>query len=1061
MWLSIAKRQRRQSSLVVFFDQLLRLRLRRLRPVSAHARRLSGQTLRTLPVLAILLYESPASALGLGELRTQSSLNQPFYGEIDLYEVDANALDSVKASLASRSAFEQVGIERPFTLTRLQFTPMIGPRGQPIIQVMTREPIREPYLDLLVEVVWPGGRLVKEYAVLLDPPALGGQPSARAPAPRHPSKTLQSPLAAAAEGSTGIEPASATSLLPSADSSEAEAKPGSRSVPAAASSRATWAEAKGEDLSINVEIPAAVAEIDFPLRYGPVPSGAGLVVIARRLAPPGATLEQTIMALYRNSQDAFFNSDINRLRVGAELVIPTADELFALGPEVARKQYRAALAGRPVVKRPLTDIDARLTIATPETTGVAVADAASDEQGQVDLEGPGLLTELEPEQEPAITSELSFADGTEPSLADASEPPSTQGSAEELADAPDPRSPEATAATRSPSQADGVLKAELLLLREVSEANRQEANELRTRIKSLEAQLDDIRRLLELRNTRLAGLATQGFADEALNQGPVLADADESPSRSAAGSTAGRDTGSDVVEAGPGLDPVGVMNAWRQAMPGWALPLLGVALLLALLALMLQRRRRQASAVDAVDLDDELPGGRAEAHAALPEGLRLDPNWLLAETVCATMAENADQDRGSVSIAAVDQQEASWQGELVELEDLMSGRALAKDKATEQAKMVANERREPELEVALSAPAEQEQEQEQKQKQGPDAIDGLAEAEVFLTYGRYQDAERVLRETIAAVGESPELRYKLAETYVAAGNLAALAPLADRMQSTADPQYDPERWMKIEAALGKEARLSETGLNALDDSVDNAIAGILDDSINEVSANKVSGHEVIKGHDQAIDGHEDDEDLFLDLDELEEKAESSPAQPFRPRSPLDQAAAHRRSQDEAQTRLELDLAALDALTSAESSLAGQLESEPEPEPRPLFSEASEVLGSAEILGPAEAIELPILASLPDDEAVSSGMTPTSDQDLADQASADRSQGALVSGNSAVEHWPIESDEGGDEIGLKLDLARAYLDMEDSDAAGAILQEVVAEGRAEQRRQAEALLAGLR
>jgi pilus assembly protein FimV len=87
------------------------------------------------------------------------------------------------------------------------------------------------------------------------------------------------------------------------------------------------------------------AEIAFPLHYGPVPRGSGLWRVARRLAPPGATVEQTAMALYRNNQDAFVGGDINVLKLRADLYIPSAEELFALDPETASGSFRMRWPG--------------------------------------------------------------------------------------------------------------------------------------------------------------------------------------------------------------------------------------------------------------------------------------------------------------------------------------------------------------------------------------------------------------------------------------------------------------------------------------------------------------------------------------------------------------------------------------------------------------------------------------------------------------------------------------------------------------------------------------------
>ncbi|MEW8397276.1 MAG: hypothetical protein AB2707_14085, partial [Candidatus Thiodiazotropha sp.] len=109
-------------------------------------------------------------ALGLGEIHSQSALNQAFKADIDLLSVSQEELQDVRVSLASREAFEKAGMERPYLLTGLKFTPMLTPAGKPVISISSKDAIREPFLNFLIEVNWPKGRLVREYTVLLDPP---------------------------------------------------------------------------------------------------------------------------------------------------------------------------------------------------------------------------------------------------------------------------------------------------------------------------------------------------------------------------------------------------------------------------------------------------------------------------------------------------------------------------------------------------------------------------------------------------------------------------------------------------------------------------------------------------------------------------------------------------------------------------------------------------------------------------------------------------------------------------------------------------------------------------
>jgi len=127
------------------------------------------QTLLTAVLLALLVGD--AQALGLGGIHVSSALNQPFAAEIDLLDVQPDELDTVKANLADEGEFRKIAIDRPHFLTGLRFKPHVSKAGHPVIQVTSRSPIREPYLDFVLEVNWAKGRFVREYSVLLDLPA--------------------------------------------------------------------------------------------------------------------------------------------------------------------------------------------------------------------------------------------------------------------------------------------------------------------------------------------------------------------------------------------------------------------------------------------------------------------------------------------------------------------------------------------------------------------------------------------------------------------------------------------------------------------------------------------------------------------------------------------------------------------------------------------------------------------------------------------------------------------------------------------------------------------------
>jgi pilus assembly protein FimV len=137
-----------------------------------------------------------AQAAGLGRLQVNSALGQPLRAEIEIVSLQSGEEDSLQARLATREAFQQAGIEMSSALVGLQFA--IDKRGgRPVIRLSTSQAVNEPFLDVLIELSWATGRLVREYTFLLDPAEYKGpsQDSAPAPAAR---PALSAPAAPAA-----------------------------------------------------------------------------------------------------------------------------------------------------------------------------------------------------------------------------------------------------------------------------------------------------------------------------------------------------------------------------------------------------------------------------------------------------------------------------------------------------------------------------------------------------------------------------------------------------------------------------------------------------------------------------------------------------------------------------------------------------------------------------------------------------------------------------------------------------------------------------------------------
>ena len=139
-----------------------------------------------LLLAGILLVAVPltANAVGLGRLKVKSALNEPLNAEIPLTDVSRRDVRSLEAGLAPRSAFEALGIDRPASLSNIKFTISKRLDGTYFIQLTTRQPYAEPFLHMLVQLEWAGGRLSREYTALIDPPYLSSARPSSITAPR-------------------------------------------------------------------------------------------------------------------------------------------------------------------------------------------------------------------------------------------------------------------------------------------------------------------------------------------------------------------------------------------------------------------------------------------------------------------------------------------------------------------------------------------------------------------------------------------------------------------------------------------------------------------------------------------------------------------------------------------------------------------------------------------------------------------------------------------------------------------------------------------------------------
>ncbi|MBX8483851.1 FimV/HubP family polar landmark protein [Pseudomonas cichorii] len=458
---------------------------------------------------ASALSSGMAQALGLGELSVKSTLNQPLVAEIELTQAQGLDAAQVVPSLATTADFAQAGVTRQAFLNDLTFTPVINASGKSVLRITSSKPVRDPYVKFLVQVLWPNGRLLREYSLLLDPPKFSPEAAAAA--------------AAAAPSAPAAAPAQLPAVAPPAAAPAPAAPPAPVQTPEAA-----------------LPPPAA----DKPAQYVTTNNDT-LWEIAAKVRTAG-TVQQTMLAIQALNPDAFIGGNINRLKKGQVLRLPTPQQTTALPQPQAlaevSQQYRAWREGR------------RLPAGTRQVDATRRTRAG---------EAP---------------SQVETRDNL--SLVSASGKPAAKG-----------------------ASGDADLSNKLAVAQEALDTSRRDNAELKSRMNDLQSQLDKLQRLIELKNDQLAKVQA-GAAAPAAPVNPAvpaaLVDANGAPLKPA-GEVAPEDALAAQVATPAADQPLAVEPvAAQEEDPLNAIlnnPVMlgliggGVLLILALLLLFLARRR--------------------------------------------------------------------------------------------------------------------------------------------------------------------------------------------------------------------------------------------------------------------------------------------------------------------------------------------------------------------------------------------------------------------------------------------------------------------------------------
>ena len=291
---------------------------------------LAGRFALTGVALATMLLTSvDAMALGLGRLNVQSGLGETLRAEIDVSSLTADEASNLQVKVASPEAYRAAGVDYNAVLPGTKVTLERRADGRPYLRVISDRSVQEPFVDVILELSWSTGRLVREYTMLFDPPSR----MAAAPAPA---------------------PSTSPNITPARPESPAT-PPRAERRPVAPPKPAPEASAPAEPRRAAAPTPRAAAADDASGDEYKVRPGDTLSRIAGRTQRSGVSLDQMLVALYQANPDAFLGNNMNRLKSGAVLSVPSADAARAVSPSEARQlilaqsadfgAYRQRLAG--------------------------------------------------------------------------------------------------------------------------------------------------------------------------------------------------------------------------------------------------------------------------------------------------------------------------------------------------------------------------------------------------------------------------------------------------------------------------------------------------------------------------------------------------------------------------------------------------------------------------------------------------------------------------------------------------------------------------------------------
>ena len=971
-----------------------------------------------------------AQALGLGEIELQSWLNEPLDAEISLRQSAGVDPGDVFVNVAPEAAYQRVGLERNQFLSKLKFEVVTGSDGNLAINVSSREPVREPYLNFLLELTWPNGRLMREYAVLVDPPVYAEESGVQ--------EQVSAPVSSAASA-----PARQTTTR------------------------------SPESVRREAAVQRAPARGYQPDSFGPTGPSDTLWSIAQRMRPDSSvSMQQMMLAIQDLNPDAFIDGNINKLKRGQVLRAPTLDQIQsrtkAEANRVVARQNEEFQSPRPV--------DATRTAQAESAPAQAAGTAGAD--GTDELK----LLVAEEETSPRTDDEGGSAGG-------------------------------------DGEQAGGADAGNAVAMEEL-DATRRENEELSSRLQDMQEQVQTLQRLLELKNSQLAEL--QGMTQE--EAAAALAAEGESAQASAAGADANAEgETAAATESADAEEPAAQAGESAEAREGESADTEagmaeGSADTTAAMSGAGEQAEASAAEGDSESAEAPATGGDASGSGQSDVTGADTTEQSGADAESAEATESAEAGAPAAAVAPAQEETkpqpkpsqtapAKEKGFFGQLMDTILGNPMYQIALGGGLillllllLLVARKNAKREQDFYDEFNRGEDESADDSVDLGPAAAvagsdqeetaDALTEAETYIAYGRNDQAIEVLETAISREPSRADLRLKLLSVY------------ADNQDRDAfEKQYGEVAALEDESALQEaeairsrldeaesmpsiddlESQLRSDSFSLTDNEPEQALSfetpeqepeedWSLSDELKadefEAAADEVKENEFGElESDSSLETDADDNSVEFDLSDFELDAEDAG---------LDQLDSEQPAEEEIDLGLEgesLDESFLDELDAELEKVSGEegsleeldledssldeLELDVSDEDLALMEEFSEDSESPEVdeeLGLEDALQeleteedplgdVPVVEPEPEAEAV----TPATGLDIDE---------------SDLEDDDFDFLAGTDEAATKLDLARAYIEMGDSDGARDILEEVALEGNDDQKAEAQELLKNL-